>query len=118
MSVRALESLDLQGGIPEEADDFNLLFVSIAAWHKLMEEYEAEVSQFFTHFHFVILYMFIYLIYTFIYSFIYLFVHLHVCVCLFDLLTTTKINATSPANRQNKKHECNCRSTDGALRRL
>ena len=41
----------------------------------------------------------------------------HVCVCLFDLLTTTKINATSPANRQNKKHECNYRSTDGALRR-
>ena len=34
VSVRSLESFDLQGGIPEEIDDFNLLFVSIAAWHK------------------------------------------------------------------------------------
>ena len=48
--MRSLESIDLQGGIPEEIDDFNLLFVSIAAWHKLMNEYEAEVRQYFYSF--------------------------------------------------------------------
>ena len=47
VAVRSLESIDLQGGIPEEADDFNILFVSIAAWHKLMDDYEAEVSLYF-----------------------------------------------------------------------
>ena len=39
----SLESSDLRGGIPDEVDGFNLILVSIAAWHKLMDEHEAEV---------------------------------------------------------------------------
>ena len=74
VAVRSLESIDLQGGIPEEIDDFNLLFVSIAAWRNLMDEYEAEVSQcvFFWHMYRALFSYFLFvLINLFVFSIVY-----------------------------------------------
>ena len=81
VSVRSLESLDLQGGTPEEIDDFNLLFVSIAAWHKLTDEHEVEVSQYFlwSICDFMVYYLFyLFVCYWFIFThaFIYLLIYL------------------------------------------